>query len=297
MSAYGYIHVVLRLLIIERLQGSMRSSSTVLYLCILFSPVLQYYHTQFSTFGSIKSTPFYSPSYYNLVTATMMILHPFCAVVAAVLTTSISPVAVGSSFDPLKNSHPKIHRKLQDDEIVIDVGNIRPEGTHALSAQDVAELGLDPSGSYMLVSEFFYGGIKVVNVENGDIVQAVPSAAFQERGGLGVSYGDGYFLSAGAGPILDLPFEVYIYDPSSGDLVGTCTPPDDVQDLGFFNDFEVDGSIAYVTDSTFARLWQFNISEAAAGNCEMMYQDLDEEVFLGTDDMPIRSNGEWVNEE
>ena len=224
----------------------------------------------------------------------MMLCH-FCTMVSATLMVVSPIVGAASSYENARVHHQRMLNE-NGNKTYIDVGNIRPEGIHALTAIDVVELGLDADAgsSYVLVSEFFYGGVKLVNVVTQEITQLVASASYKERGGLGVFYAGGHIITASAGPLVDNPFEVYVFNPSTGDLVTTCVPnaTDDGFEPGFFNDIEVVGDTAYVTDSTINRLWSFNIPGAVDGNCELTYQELDEAVFLGTDDAPVRSNGE-----
>ena len=114
--------------------------------------------------------------------------------------------------------------------------------------------------------------------------------------GAGVSYAFGHIIVCSLGPFIGTPFEIYIYDPATGEAITTCTPPSDVEP-GIFNDLDVVGEIAYVTDSGMNHLWSFNIPSAIEGTCDLTHVELNEEVFLGTGtDYPVRSNGEcsWV---
>jgi len=181
--------------------------------------------------------------------------------------------------------------RFLEEGIKIVPGNKRLEGTHALTSEDVTELALGGSGKFVLVTEFFYGGVLLVDVENKTFDYIVPPLeTFAERGSLGVFYTHGHILVAGGGPLVGLPFEIYIYDPTTSDLVTTCKPSSDVE-VGLFNDIDVVGDVAYVTDSTQNRLWDFNIHQAIEGDCVLEYQELNEEIFLGVEDTLIRSNG------
>jgi len=173
----------------------------------------------------------------------------------------------------------------------IELSNKRLEGTHALSEADVVELGItDGSGKFILVTEFFWGGVQLVDVEEETFEYIVPSSeTFGEKGGLGVTYTHQHILVASAGPLLELPFEIYVYNPA-GELVTTCTPPSNVEP-GFFNDFEIVGDVAYVTDSTEPRLWKFDIPEAIAGNCNLQSQALSAVFDPAVQGTSIESNG------
>jgi len=162
----------------------------------------------------------------------------------------------------------------------LDLGNKRLEGTHALTSHDVSELGLTGvgSGQFVLVTEFFYGGVLLVDVEEQTSDYIVPTGdVFTERGGLGVTVSRGHILVASGGALLGNPFEIYVYN-RQGELINTCLPPAGV-DAGFFNDFEVVGDLAYVTDSVQPRLWNFNIPNAIAGDCVLEYQELESSIF------------------
>jgi len=162
----------------------------------------------------------------------------------------------------------------------LDLGNKRLEGTHALTSHDVAELGLTGvgSGQFVLVTEFFYGGVLLVDVEEQTSKYLVPTGdVYADRGGLGVTVSKGHILVASGGELLGNPFEIYVYN-RQGELINTCLPPAGV-DAGFFNDFEVVGDLAYVTDSVQPRLWNFNIPNAIAGECVLEYQELESSIF------------------
>lgn len=47
---------------------------------------------------------------------------------------------------------------------VYDIGNNRPEGIHVLPDGAADAMGLEGEGAFALVSEFYYGGIKAVNL-------------------------------------------------------------------------------------------------------------------------------------
>ena len=213
---------------------------------------------------------------------------------ATTMVGMISSLAVEGK-NLLPSSSNGNHRGLETKgEKIFDLGNKRLEGIHALTPEDVVELGITGgSGKYVLVTEFFYGGVRLVDVEEETFSEYLvpPMEAFAQRGGLGVTYTNGHILVAGAGPLLGLPFEVYVYNPQ-GELITTCVPPEGV-DEGFFNDFEVVGDVAYVTDSVQPRLWSFQIPDAIAGNCDLQYQELDAVFDPAVQETTIESNGKY----
>lgn len=133
--------------------------------------------------------------------------------------------------------------------------------------------------------------MKLLNTHTLQYKNIVPSSSFQAQGGSGVFYAFGHIIVGGFGPPVGTPFEVNIYNPSTGEVVATCTDPD--VEAGMFNDIDVIGEVAYVADSTHNRLWTFNVPAAIEGNCELSFMELDEEIFLGAGtETPIRANGE-----
>jgi len=185
----------------------------------------------------------------------------------------------------------------ENDVVVHDIGNIRPEGIHALSATDALELGLEEKSSYVLVTEIMNGGVNLFDTETLEYTNIIPSAGFQVRSGLGVYYAFGHIIVCSLGPLIPgNPFEIYIYDPAKPDEpIATCTDPD--VEAGSFNDLDIVGESAYVTDSAYNRLWSFNVPAAieAKGCDDLSFVTLDEEVFNGNDETPVRSNGTCFN--
>jgi len=217
-------------------------------------------------------------------------------ILTAVLPRSVEglPLLTTSAGDknPLRSSFIGNDRVLMDkNESIYDLGTKRLEGIHALTSKDVAELDITSgSGKFVLATEFFYGGVQLVDVVEKTFSYIVPSSdTFAQRGGLGVTYTHGHILVAGAGPLLELPFEIYVYNPE-GELVTVCVPPSDI-DEGFFNDFEVVDDVAYVTDSTQPRLWNFNIPDAIAGNCNLTYIELNDVFDPTFQNTTLESNG------
>merc|ERR1712176_663926 len=150
-------------------------------------------------------------------------------------------------------------------------------------------MGTGGSGKFVLVTEFFYGGVRLVDVEEQTFEYIVPtSEVFTEKGGVGLTVSNGHIFVAGAGPTVGLPFEIYVYNPQ-GELVTTCVSPDVTP--GLFNDFAVVGDVAYVTDSDLPRLWNFNIPDAISGNCVLNYDDLDDIFNPAVTGNAIESNG------
>eukprot|EP00751_Fragilariopsis_kerguelensis_P020848 CAMPEP_0170896550 /NCGR_PEP_ID=MMETSP0734-20130129/44859_1 /TAXON_ID=186038 /ORGANISM="Fragilariopsis kerguelensis, Strain L26-C5" /LENGTH=445 /DNA_ID=CAMNT_0011288809 /DNA_START=64 /DNA_END=1401 /DNA_ORIENTATION=- len=219
-----------------------------------------------------------------------------CLILPKVLPHSVEglphPTASAGGKNPLTSSfrgNDRVVGEMKD--LIYDLGNKRLEGIHALTSENVAELGITSgSGKFVLATEFFYGGVQLVDVVKKTFSYVVPSSdTFARRGGLGVTYTHGHILVAGAGPLLELPFEIYVYNPE-GELVTACAPPSDV-DEGFFNDFEVLDDVAYVTDSTQPRLWNFNIPDAIAGNCNLTYIELNDVFDPIVQNTTIESNG------
>jgi len=214
-----------------------------------------------------------------------------------IATTTAMCVISSSAVDGLPLRASKVYdRALEpDNAFTLNLGNKRLEGTHALTAKDVAEFGITGgSGKFVLVSEFFYGGVYLVDVEEQTFEQIVPSGEWLEKGGVGLTASNGHIFVAASGPNVLLPFEIYVYNPQ-GKLVNTCLPPSGVQ-AGIFNDIAVVGDVAYVTDSSFPRLWNFNIPDAIDGNCVLEFQELDDVFDPVVQETPIESNGKWDGE-
>ena len=175
----------------------------------------------------------------------------------------------------------------------IDLGNKRPEGVHALSDRDVQELGLDPTESYIIVSELLYGGVRLVNVDTGIVTQLVPSANASERFGLGLAYVPTVELvvMAGGGPFIGAPpASVNVFNATTGDLVATCVD----EAGGLMNDVAVVDDLAFVTNSFVNNIWQINITEVAQeGVCNVTTIDLFPEENFVTENQP-ESNGTSV---
>lgn len=146
------------------------------------------------------------------------------------------------------------------------LGNIRPEGIRLLPTEAANDLGLVPNNStYAIVSELFYGGVLLVNLDTGNVTQLVQSLAFGSRAGIGIHYAQGHIFMAGGGPALGFASaSVTVFDPTQADpVVVTCSSDQG----GFFNEVAIVGNVAYITDSLVNQLWALNIPEAIAGNC------------------------------
>ena len=230
----------------------------------------------------------------------MMILR-LIAFLLTVLGGSIKCNAVNVVSSISTSNRRSLHEEGHD-ETVVNVGNVRPEGSHALSRSDVVELGLLPTDhSYVLITEILNGGVNVLNVNTQQYTNLIPSVGFQERGGFGVFYTLQHILVASIGNVLNVPAEIYIYNPLSAtpaEPVVICRPTDAGLPVGTdagYNDMDIVDDVAYVTDSTHNRLWNFNVSTViASGNCTglLNFVELDDEVFNGVDtETPIRSNG------
>jgi len=183
-----------------------------------------------------------------------------------------------------------------DDTIIIETGNQRLEGTHALTPEDNVELGKPADGKFILATELFLGGVKLVDVENESwtyIVDAyqppLPDGATYP-GGVGVTYTKQHiFVASGFGG----PNMVYVYN-TNGVYVGSCTTAGD-SEPGIFNDIEVAGDRIYVTDSVNSRLYFVDLPngiEGNADNCILQNIILEDELFKGVQcEGDLRANG------
>ena len=132
----------------------------------------------------------------------------------------------------------------QAKDITHDIGNKRPEGIHIV---DGSNLGLAADVPYALVSEAYYGGIKAFDLETGELAkQVVPSKAFKERGGTGITYHDGMILAAGGGNLVGTTAGMYVYDAMTGAEIIGCLPDFDSSDM-LVNDVVVIDNKAYWT--------------------------------------------------
>ena len=185
--------------------------------------------------------------------------------------------------------------QADEHQVIIGLGSKRPEGTHALSAADVSALGLD-AGNYMLVSEAFFGGAKLVNVDTYEVSNLIESGPFGARGGIGINYDSASqtVVSCGGGPVIGTVAAIHLGDATTGQHVKSCTLPDGTTP-GFLNDLEVIDGIAYITDSGFPRLWSLDIAAALDDeNCTLtMEAGLDPDIFSATAEAPFASNGEY----
>ena len=109
---------------------------------------------------------------------------------------------------------------------LIPVGNRRPEAIAILPDGEAAKLGLG-DGTYGLVSEYYFGGVIAVNLEDGSVSQLIPSTEFGERSMLGLAYKDGVIFAANGGPRFvhqNLPPAVYALNGATGETIVNCEP-------------------------------------------------------------------------
>lgn len=71
------------------------------------------------------------------------------------------------------------------------LGNLRPEGIHALPLDANAVLGLPEGDHHVLVSDLSWGSIRAVNVDTGELTEIVESVGWGVRAALGLWYDSG----------------------------------------------------------------------------------------------------------
>jgi len=177
---------------------------------------------------------------------------------------------------------------------IYDIGNIRPEGIHVLPDGAAELMGLG-EGDFAIVSELFYGGIKAVNLNTGEVTQIVDSVGFRERSTVGLWYDDGVILAAGGGPNTlseESAAVVHVFDAVTGEILINCVP-----DGGgvFFNDVTVIDGTAYATDSFQNRIMTLDVESAKNGVCVLSSIETPAEVFLSDDE--FSANGECLKRE
>lgn len=176
---------------------------------------------------------------------------------------------------------------------VYDVGNKRPEGIHILPEGAAEIFGLE-NGTFALVSEFYYGGIKAVNLETGDMTQIVNSTGFGERGTIGLWYDSDneVILAASGGAEVgeNNTAAVNVFDASTGELIVECTP--EGGDGGFINAVTVIDGLAYATDSFQNSIMVLDVEKAKAQECDVSGIETPAEIFLN--DTAWGANGEYL---
>ena len=168
-------------------------------------------------------------------------------------------------------------RHVSAQDTVFDIGNIRPEGIHVVD--DGADVGLEAGVAHALVSEFYYGGIKAVNLESGNVTQIVDSQSFGQAGTVGLWYDSGVILAAGGGAFVGESVEaaLHVFDAITGEEIVTCVP----QDGGtFMNDVTVLDGTAYVTDSFSNRIMTVDMELVKNGVCDVSFVETDASVFM-----------------
>jgi len=164
---------------------------------------------------------------------------------------------------------------------VYDIGNIRPEGIYVLPEGAAGTMGLG-DGTWALVSEFYYGGVKAVDLETGNITQIVSSAGFGERATIGLWYDDGIILACSGGEFVgpNITAAVNVFDAVSGELLAECVP----EGGGIFmNDVTVINGLAYATDSFQNSVMVMELESAKAGECIVSAIETPEEIFLSNE--------------
>ena len=173
---------------------------------------------------------------------------------------------------------------------LIDIGTNRPEGIHFLPTGAAETIGLDSSGIWALVSEFYYGGIQAVNIKDGSKQQIVDSTAFGERATVGLWYDDGTIFACGGGTLLGDTYtaSMYAFDAATGNLLATCNP----DGAGFVNDVTLIGDTAYVTDSLRSDLLVIDAPGMRNGECNYYWIPLTDPFPPASDD--VTANGECI---
>ena len=184
-------------------------------------------------------------------------------------------------------------RALQASDIVYPLRNIRPEGIHRLSRNEANLMGLGED-RHVLVSELLFGGVKAVNLANGDVTQVVQRGEARDRLGVDVNFGNGYILVLGAGFADGGADALRVYDAATGSFVTSCLAP--AEQGGFMLDVEVVGNTAYVTDAVVNALWTVDLTQVSSGSsCEMVGIVLPAQWFLPRNDVSFMAVGKFVS--
>ena len=218
--------------------------------------------------------------------SSVMSVFRFGFIGTAALLLSVRHSLVSSSkshsYKNLPTSDGIILRDLQLADVVYDLGNIRPEGIRVLSRTEADVLNLG-DGSFALVSELLFGGVKAVNLETGEITQVLPSAEFEDRIGSAVAFASGYILLLGSGNLDDGKETLRIFDGALGILVATCI----IEESGsFLIDVETVGTTAYISDAKKNILWSVDLTQVSFDVCNMVAEVVLPDAFLpaSTDD-------------
>jgi hypothetical protein len=120
----------------------------------------------------------------------------------------------------------------------------------------------------MYVTEMLYGGVKKVNILNGEVVQVVPPYGFRERGARGIVLEQDHLFVAGGGVPDGTPLMMYVYDAYNGEEITSCAPPGS-DDWYLLNDIAIHGDYAYVTDPYYNKLLVMDVAAALKGTCNV----------------------------
>jgi len=195
---------------------------------------------------------------------------------------------LGSSLHNQRSLQETTTTLVQDENaLVYDIGNIRPEGIRILPKEASQKLGLP--GMYALVTELLFGGVKAVNLEMGWNLPMIPSLGANQRVGISVHYGNGYILITGGGPAGGFPASLQVFDATTGQLIISCKPPNN-QGL-FLMDVEIVNNVAYVTDTFSSMLWSVDLTTVTSKVCNMVGIPLPEEWFNPPTPETFMANG------
>ena len=168
---------------------------------------------------------------------------------------------------------------------IFPIGNTRPRGVYGL--KNGTDIGLS-DGSYILFSEYFYGGVNALDVETGTITPIVPSkSTLNERQAFGIAYskpsdavGSGGVLLVAGGKVDPA---LRIYNATTGEWIADCKGG---REDGFLTDVVVMQDYAYVTDYYFNEIYKFNITSATLdGDCTLEETIVTpEDIFLSQTD-------------
>jgi len=166
-------------------------------------------------------------------------------------------------------------RELQitdENAIVIDVGNIRPEGVYA-------------DGTGVLFTQLLYGGVDSVDISSQQVTNIVPSAdMIGRRVAVSVQIYQQYMMVLGGAGLAN---SLLIYD--NGSLLATCTS----SLVRFLGDFTVVDDVIFVTDALQPTLWTVPVAQAIAqeNDCQFSGLSLPIEYFESKDDGDFQALG------
>ena len=147
------------------------------------------------------------------------------------------------------------------------IGNSRPRGVYGL--KNGTDIGLSDS-SYILFSEYFYGGVNALEIETGTIIPIVPTkSTLNERQAFGIAYsktaGGGILLVAGG----KVDPALRIYNATTGEWIVDCKGG---REDGYITDVVVIQDYAYVTDYYYNEIYKFPITSTMleeGGDCTL----------------------------